>query len=524
MGSGVRHGTWPFDGAWACKWSVRALCALAGLVAVAIPLGSAPSALAAESGRITGTATDAATQTGVEGLEVCAQPQSDESSSHCTRTGANGEYTISDVPAGSYIVEFFVPFQSNGPGHSQSDLDYAPQYYDGKAGQAEAEEVTVTAGETTGGIDAAMQPGGNIAGVVTDAVTHAPIAGIEACASRPLVREYPPVHCSVTGADGEYTIDPLVSGEYLVEFTAPSEISLDYARQYYDDQVSSERANEVPVTVGETTSGIDAAMQSGGDITGQVTVAATGSPLMNAEVCAFSLAALSVGDEGPERCAQTNANGEYTLLQLTEGQDIVEFYDEFGSGFVRQYYDGKSSRAEATPLSVAPVVTITGVDAALRAVGEETIKTETIEPASPTGTTLSTYLAPATLLLPKTPIATIMQSKLVVSGGSAPVHVVCSQAACQGSIELVVQAGARRDKGGRHRDKSALARNSSDEETVVLATGSFSLAEGGDRAVSLRLTPVGKQKLAQARHHPLAAKLILSVKGGKATVKSVVAS
>ena len=59
-------------------------------------------------------------------------------------------------------------------------------------------------------------------------------------------------------------------------------------------------------------------------------------------------------------------------------------------------------------------------------------------------------------------------------------RVACSQAACPGSIELVVQAGARRGEGRRHQDKSALARNGRDvETTLVLATGSFSLAEAG---------------------------------------------
>ena len=332
-------------------------------------------------------------------------------------------------------------------------------------------------------------------------------------------RELPPqvwrVALLTTFAVCVIPIDPLVSGEYVVVFSVPSNVPLDYAPQYYDDQVSFEQANEVPVTVGETTSGIDAAMQSGGNITGQVTVAATGSPLMNAEVCAFSVAVLSTGDETPERCAQTNVNGEYTLSQLKAGQDIVEFYDQFGVGFVRQYNDDKSYRAEATPLSVTPGVTITSVDAALHAVGEETVK-----PPLSTETTLSTNLGSMTPL-PKTPIAVIMGSQLVVSGDSAPVRVACSRAACQGSIELVVQAGAMRGEGRRHRDKSALARSRRDRETVVLATGSFSLAEGRDGSVLLRLTPAGRQKLAHARHHPIAAKLILSVKDGKTTSVSV---
>jgi hypothetical protein len=50
------------------------------------------------------------------------------------------------------------------------------------------------------------------------------------------------------------------------------------------------------------------------------------------------------------------------------------------------------------------------------------------------------------------------------------------------------------------------------------------LAEGKDGSVLLRLTPAGRQKLAHARHHPIAAKLVVSVKGGKATSVSVLAS
>lgn len=58
----------------------------------------------------------------------------------------------------------------------------------------------------------------------------------------------------------------------------------------------------------------------------------------------------------------------------------------------------------------------------------------------------------------------------------------------------------------------------------MLATGSFSLAEGNDGSVLLRLTAAGRQKLTHARRHPIVAKLILSVKGGHTTTKSVLAS
>jgi hypothetical protein len=484
------------------------------IVFIMILFGFASNARAAEAGRITGEVTDAVTHAGIEGLDVCAGERAEKIGDHCANTSPNGEYAISGIPTGSYVVEFLVPF--GGPDSFQGDLDYAPQYYNGKATSTEAEEVAVTAGQATGGINAAMLPGGQITGAVTDAVTDDPIAGITVCASRSQVKEYPPIRCDVTNADGEYTIDPLVSGEYMVEFTAPSGSSPDYARQYYDDQLLSEQASMVPVTVGETTPGIDAAMQPGGNITGRVTVAATGNPLMNAEVCAYSATALLQWHTGPERCAQTNAHGEYTLIQLTAGQEIVEFYDEFGNGFVRQYYDGKSSAPEATQLSVTPGVTVTGVDASMHAIEE--VKEEKIEPphGTETETTLSTNLASAMPLIGVTPLVTLAASKVVVSGSVAWVRIACSRAACQGSIELTLQIPAK--SGAGKTGKTSAAR-----KTLALATGTFSLAGGHTRSVLLHLTPAGRRRLAHATGHPLAARLVLKMRGGATVSGAVVA-
>ncbi len=512
---------------------------VAALIGVCIMLGCASSAMAAtaEEGRIAGRVTDAATQAGIEGLEVCARSRSDRFGGYCARTGQNGEYTISEVPAGSYVVEFLVSF-FGGPNFSPGGLDYASQYYDDRARQTEAEEVTVTAGDTTGGIDAAMRPGGQITGVATDAVTHDPIAGIDVCAYMPLATEDPPSRCAVTNADGEYAVYPLISGSYVVEFTAPSNGALDYARQYYNDQVSAEQANEVPVTAGETTSGIDAAMQPGGNITGRVTVAATGGPLVNADVCAFSMATLSVGNTTPERCAETNSNGEYVLQQLTAGQDIVEFRDEFGAGFVRQYWDDKPSLAEADPFAVTPGITTIGVNAAMAAVGEQIVK-----PPSPTEISLSTDFASPTPLVKMAPLVTIATSQLVVSHGTAQVRVACSGAACQGSIELVARVAmgdsdggssggdklARSGTGIRDRTGKTAGKRPGNEarergthvKTLVLATGSFSLEGGHSGSVLLHLTPAGRRRLAHARHHRLAARLVLSVNGGGTVSRAV---
>jgi hypothetical protein len=100
-----------------------------------------------------------------------------------------------------------------------------------------------------------------------------------------------------------------------------------------------------------------------------------------------------------------------------------------------------------------------------------------------------------------------------VSGGMAPVDVECQAAVCRGSIELTVQAPVKDGKG-----KTAAARKA----TLVLAKGSFSLAEGKRGTVVLHLTAAGRERFAHAsRHHPIAAELTLSVRSGKTATKSV---
>jgi hypothetical protein len=59
------------------------------------------------------------------------------------------------------------------------------------------------------------------------------------------------------------------------------------------------------------------------------------------------------------------------------------------------------------------------------------------------------------------------------------------------------------------------------DDTLVLATGSFSLAKGESGTIALRLTATGQRLLAHAKHHPLQARLVLFVAGGKITTTSV---
>src|SRR5207245_521289 len=103
---------------------------------VAVTAGSTKSgidaALQPSVGQITGKVTDASTKAAVGGIEVCAYRAENTSPTSCARTDSGGEYTLTGLAGDEYKVGFSVP--------EASSLNYAPQFYNGKATLAEADK------------------------------------------------------------------------------------------------------------------------------------------------------------------------------------------------------------------------------------------------------------------------------------------------------------------------------------------------------------------------------------------------
>ena len=220
-------------------------------------------------GRISGAVTSASTHAPLGEVGVCVLFNG-SGSGPCTKTNDAGDYSLEGLPSGSYGVEFY----GSGP--------YLVQYFDGKASEPEATPITVTAGATTGGIDAELQRGGDITGVVTDASSSAPVAGMTVCAEAgsPVA-----TRCGESGPGGLYAIEGLAAGSYVVRFIREAESETDYLGQVFDGQTSSGAATRVQVTPGGSTGGIDAGLLEGGEITGRVTSSA-GAGVAGATVCA----------------------------------------------------------------------------------------------------------------------------------------------------------------------------------------------------------------------------------------------
>ena len=158
-----------------------------------------------------------------------------------------------------------------------------------------------------------------------------------------------------TNASGEYTVSGLSGGEYKVGFSDQPT----YANQYYNKQSSFGAASFVPVTEKNATSGIDAEMLQPGKITGTVTNT-SGAPIADVSIDIYD----SGFDFEPTKFAFTNANGEYTVEGLQEGEYRVGFFPE-NSTYLSQYYSGQTSLASANLVLVTAGETTAGINATL---------------------------------------------------------------------------------------------------------------------------------------------------------------
>jgi hypothetical protein len=259
-------------------------------------------------GTLTGKVTNLATGQPVAGICV------GDGEGDGAVTANDGTYAIKQLPAERTAVGF-----SGGCGNAGS---YAPQYYDNQAVQEAASTVTITAGHTTGAIDAALLPGATISGTLQNAAGRA-ARGI--CVfltpGAPGAGSLPFFGSAITGTGGSYTEANLAPGSYAVAFFAGCEgPSNAAALQWFKGQPDSRTAGLVATAAGQTVTGVDARLGRGGGISGTVTAA--GQPVDFDCVYAVNQAT------GAEAGFEANSGaGQFTLSALPAGRYWVTGYD-----------------------------------------------------------------------------------------------------------------------------------------------------------------------------------------------------
>ena len=337
---------------------------LSAATAVTVTAGSTKTGIDAalmESGQISGMVS--ASGSPVAGIEVDVfDPTGAVVDATCT--GSTGTYTVT-VAIGNYRVGFATGLGQAACG--SPPVTYVPQYDSGVSSLSSATPVTVMAASATSDIDASLQQAGQISGAVNDLATGHAVGNVEV--------DVFSVSGTVIGAtctdpNGLYRVTALPAGSYNVGFATGlrrascASSTAGYLAQYFRDEAALSAADLVSVTAGSTTTAINASLQQGGQISGTVTDAATGSPISNIDVELYD----SSGDVVAETC--TRLNGTYTIPALTGTYD-VGFATAAASTCgpdddLPQYYSAASSRATATEVTVTAVAAVPAIDAKLR--------------------------------------------------------------------------------------------------------------------------------------------------------------
>jgi hypothetical protein len=386
-------------------------------------------------------------------------------------SNANGEYMVTDLPEGEYRVRF-----------TSNTSQYLTQYYNGQGSLASANPVLVTAGKTALSIDAVLVEAGKITGTVTDAYSHAGLGKIEVFAYT-TNGEFNSGFAK-TNSSGSYTINGLSSAPYKLEFSweyseaeekacehAPR-CPPKYITQYYSGQPSAVTANAVTATAGAVTAGINVAMVPSAPFN-------TAGPGISGKPVVGSLLT----------CSSGSWTGEPELA-LTAGWPLV-------GTFSYQWLRDGSPIAGAT--SDAYIVQAADVGHSL-----------VCEVTATNGAGHTSARSSALAIANPVPVVKTTASKLVVKKNTTKVSIACANAACVGSAELVAKVSLKSRKGRK-----------SKPTTLVLAKGVYSLVAGKTGTVALRVSANGKRQIAHAKHHRMAAKLILTVSGGKKVEKAV---
>ncbi len=313
----------------------------------------APRVAIGATGTISGRVTDNHGSP-LSGICVEVQPVGAGTGGFTTSAVSTGTYVVPNLAAGVYTVSFFA-------GCGSVSNNWVQQWWKNTDFYEDATDVSVAAGKTTSGIDAAMQPGATISGTVTNE-SDAPLSDI--CV---FVDSTEGLGSDTETSDGSYTVSALAPGSYTIEFS-PCGAGVNLLPQWWNDSSTEAGATLVTLGTGATRTGINATMKPGGIATGTVK-GNTGAVL--ADICVY-YEGVNVPTPGTFE-SSTNASGVYQIVGLPTGSYIVAFYPCTSTqNWLVQYWKDSATADESTVVSVTAGATTSGVSPRLQPGGKVT--------------------------------------------------------------------------------------------------------------------------------------------------------
>jgi len=188
------------------------------------------------------------------------------------------------------------------------------------------------------GIDFGLTPGAKITGVVRDAETQLPIAGVDLNAYS--VESGNEFAWTSTDADGRYALRGVPAGPAVVQV---------YSDSYVDTRTRIEVA-----APGQDLS-LNFALSRGATISGRITDADTGLPIVMVRVKASNV------NDDQRAYGYSDADGYYTVKGVAPGTYRISARAQ-RRGYIQQYHDGEIYRDKAGLVAVSELDQIEGID------------------------------------------------------------------------------------------------------------------------------------------------------------------
>ncbi|MDQ0614871.1 hypothetical protein QF046_002512 [Microbacterium sp. W4I4] len=292
-------------------------------------------------GSIAGTVTQDSDGSPIAGMQVSVTGNETGAWASAT-TESDGTYVIPGVPVDSYIVTF----------HTDGTA-FVSEFWSDAATWDAAAPVAVAAGASVTGIDAALAVGGAIAGTVTRASDGTAVADTFVNA---LFANGEIAGSGYAGVNGEYRIDGLRAGDYVVQFGSPDAALV---AEYWDNARSLAEATPVTVVGTQTVTGIDGSLDAAGYVSGTVTRASDGAPVSGI------VFVMDVSGDSGMVGADVMEDGTYRAVVAPGTYQVM--FQAWDSTLLTEYWQNARSASEATTVTVASEEEIQGIDAALDA-------------------------------------------------------------------------------------------------------------------------------------------------------------